>query len=235
MSWPAGPLPAVNFRRAQALQRPLECAADRRPGRGHDYRVSHALVRSVPAAGSPRVASGSQRWFAPSIICGPEPRRGQYSRAADIKPLLWETDWLPSWLPNLQTKSISDQSGRRDLNPRPLDPQSSALPSWATSRCARRTHPPNPAGFHTLAQPRGAWGHRRRRADVAAPASGVAPPGSCLRDRAPAALTFAVVRPAALTSAVPPPGEAGVIQDKPAPDCIRRHARGSNGITGTSY
>jgi hypothetical protein len=26
-------------------------------------------------------------------------------------------------------------SGRRDLNPRPLDPQSSALPNWATSRC----------------------------------------------------------------------------------------------------
>ena len=44
-------------------------------------------------------------------------------------------------------------SGRPDLNRRPLDPQSSALPSWATSRCARRTHPPNPAGLHTLAQP----------------------------------------------------------------------------------
>src|SRR5262249_44930113 len=26
-------------------------------------------------------------------------------------------------------------SGRRDLNPQPLDPQSSALPSCATSRC----------------------------------------------------------------------------------------------------
>src|SRR6266511_6426821 len=29
----------------------------------------------------------------------------------------------------------SPASGRRDLNPRPLDPQSSALPSCATSRC----------------------------------------------------------------------------------------------------
>ena len=86
-------------------------------------------------------------------------------------------------------------SGRRDLNPRPLDPQSSALPSWATSRCATRTDPPNPAGFHTLAQPRGAWGHRRRRADVAAPASrGRAsavlrprhsPPRSCARGTYP--------------------------------------------------
>jgi hypothetical protein len=30
-------------------------------------------------------------------------------------------------------------SGRRDSNPRPLDPQSSALPSCATSRCRTRT------------------------------------------------------------------------------------------------
>lgn len=30
----------------------------------------------------------------------------------------------------------SSQSGRRDLNPRPLDPQSSALPNCATSRCS---------------------------------------------------------------------------------------------------
>ena len=31
-------------------------------------------------------------------------------------------------------------SGRRDLNPRPLDPQSSALPNCATSRCVPRRH-----------------------------------------------------------------------------------------------
>ena len=40
------------------------------------------------------------------------------------------------------------QSGRRDLNPRPLDPQSSALPSCATSR----NYPPGRAGLLTLAQ-----------------------------------------------------------------------------------
>jgi hypothetical protein len=32
--------------------------------------------------------------------------------------------WLPNWLPKLRSKNPSDQSGRRDLNPRPLDPQS---------------------------------------------------------------------------------------------------------------
>jgi hypothetical protein len=35
---------------------------------------------------------------------------------------------------NYRPKKISCQSGRRDLNPRPLDPQSSALPNCATSR-----------------------------------------------------------------------------------------------------
>ena len=35
---------------------------------------------------------------------------------------------------NKRSKKISCQSGRRDLNPRPLDPQSSALPNCATSR-----------------------------------------------------------------------------------------------------
>ena len=32
--------------------------------------------------------------------------------------------WLPGWLPKLKPKNPSDQSGRRDFNPRPLDPQS---------------------------------------------------------------------------------------------------------------
>jgi hypothetical protein len=46
-------------------------------------------------------------------------------------------------------EAFEKQSGRRDLNPRPLDPQSSALPSWATSRCARRT-PAEPGGLSYL-------------------------------------------------------------------------------------
>lgn len=36
-------------------------------------------------------------------------------------------EWLPVWLPRLGTydrKKLIYQSGRRDLNPRPLDPQS---------------------------------------------------------------------------------------------------------------
>ena len=32
---------------------------------------------------------------------------------------------------------VSTKSGRRDLNPRPLEPHSSALPSCATARSAR--------------------------------------------------------------------------------------------------
>ena len=46
------------------------------------------------------------------------------ANATELAALLQESHWLPNWLPNLQTKSTSDQSGRRDLNPRPLDPQS---------------------------------------------------------------------------------------------------------------
>jgi hypothetical protein len=45
------------------------------------------------------------------------------ANATELAALLRESHWLPNWLPSLQTKSISDQSGRRDLNPRPLDPQ----------------------------------------------------------------------------------------------------------------
>jgi hypothetical protein len=50
---------------------------------------------------------------------------------------------LPGWLPKDRKEPRNDPkplltskfwSGRRDLNPRPLDPQSSALPSCATSR-----------------------------------------------------------------------------------------------------
>jgi hypothetical protein len=49
--------------------------------------------------------------------------------------LLRETHWLPNWLPNIYPRYPSDQSGRRDLNPRPLDPQILAS-SRASSACA---------------------------------------------------------------------------------------------------
>ena len=45
--------------------------------------------------------------------------------------LLRESHWLPNWLPKIKSKNLSDQSGRRDLNPRPLHPQSQ------TARLAR--------------------------------------------------------------------------------------------------
>ena len=46
-------------------------------------------------------------------------------------PLLRESHWLPNWLPKIKSKNLFEQSGRRDLNPRPLDPQS------RTARLAR--------------------------------------------------------------------------------------------------
>ena len=39
--------------------------------------------------------------------------------------------------------SVGDSSGWRDLNPRPLDPQSSALPTCATARRGQCTRPRN--------------------------------------------------------------------------------------------
>ncbi len=42
-----------------------------------------------------------------------------------------ETHWLPNWLPKLRPKNTSDQSGRRDLNPRPLDPQDGGVGIFA--------------------------------------------------------------------------------------------------------
>jgi hypothetical protein len=53
---------------------------------------------------------------------GHEPQFEREGRPADLA-LPWETHWLPNWLPKLRSKNPSDQSGRRDLNPRPLDPQ----------------------------------------------------------------------------------------------------------------
>ena len=38
-------------------------------------------------------------------------------------PCAGEGHWLPNWLPKIKSKNLFDQSGRRDLNPRPLDPQ----------------------------------------------------------------------------------------------------------------
>ena len=54
---------------------------------------------------------------------GQEPQFECEGRQADLA-LLRETHWLPGWLPKIKSKKLSDQSGRRDLNPRPLDPQS---------------------------------------------------------------------------------------------------------------
>ncbi len=54
---------------------------------------------------------------------GREPDPEGERHRADLPPLR-ESHWLPNWLPKLGSKNPSDQSRRRDLNPRPLDPQS---------------------------------------------------------------------------------------------------------------
>jgi hypothetical protein len=62
--------------------------------------------------------------------------------------------------PKVVPRPFEKSSGRRDLNPRPLDPQSSALPSCATSRHCSPAD--SPAGLLTLAQ-NGRDPARRRR------------------------------------------------------------------------
>ena len=41
-------------------------------------------------------------------------------------PCSGESHWLPNWLPKIKFKNLFEQSERRDLNPRPLDPQCDA-------------------------------------------------------------------------------------------------------------
>ena len=50
-------------------------------------------------------------------------------------PLLRESHWLPNWLPKIKSKNLFDQSGRRDLNPRPLDPQASLRTNVPAKTC----------------------------------------------------------------------------------------------------
>jgi hypothetical protein len=74
--------------------------------------------------------------------CEPHPEGERH--LAGLPPLR-ESHWLPNWLPKLRSKNTSDQSGRRDLNPRPLDPQSrtarlarSEGVGWGASRLQER-------------------------------------------------------------------------------------------------
>ena len=60
-----------------------------------------------------------------------KPRRTrEVKRQAKGLALLRETHWLPNWLPKIKFKNLFDQSGRRDLNPRPLDPPSHERTVW---------------------------------------------------------------------------------------------------------
>jgi hypothetical protein len=76
-------------------------------------------------------------------------------------------------------------SGRRDLNPRPLDPQSSALPNWATSRAFTRTC--NHAGVHTLAHRTGRQGRAAGQLHAPAAHRRLSPRDAHRRGRRPAA------------------------------------------------
>ena len=72
-----------------------------------------------------------------------------HEAAFTVKTYVCAGDENPKQRIELLARTCVNKSGRRDLNPRPLDPQSSALPSWATSRCAdahtrsgERAYPP---------------------------------------------------------------------------------------------
>jgi len=75
-----------------------------------------------------------------STTAGPAATRKPYARTGEIKC----QDSVDTFM-KLNTKGELrwpfTMSGRRDSNPRPLDPQSSALPSCATSRSHRRNAP----------------------------------------------------------------------------------------------
>ena len=129
--WTAGTYER-SFRR---LPRPHGSARRGRPRTAALVRV-HPQCQRCPAGGYQRPGRAQQHVRHPRRYTGtrsgrrpPRARRPRTAQPegegcqADLS-LAPGTDWLPSWLPNLQTKSISDQSGRRDLNPRPLDPQS---------------------------------------------------------------------------------------------------------------
>ena len=101
--------------------------------------------------------------------------RGRRSRLAASYPAL-AGNGSRRFRSHFRVQPFEKSSGRRDSNPRPLDPQSSALPSCATSRnrspATRATDP------HTLAQsPR----RRRRCRPSATKAAAVATP--CLGSR----------------------------------------------------
>ena len=107
--------------------------------------------------------------------------------------------------PFMSSKSTDYQSGRRDLNPRPLDPQSSALPSCATSR------PCLPAGLRSgptyLSAERARSGAAQAPAPPRGPARPASPPGRQARQAGKPA------RPAS------PPGRPARQVGQPASPC----------------
>jgi hypothetical protein len=98
------------------------------------HRASRTRRRTARTGGSVRAhilasaARSSRGTRGPGWPTGPRPLteniKGPF-RIAPKRPLIYD----------------SFESGRQDLNLRPLDPQSSALPSCATSRCAVRGEP----------------------------------------------------------------------------------------------
>ena len=71
----------------------------------------------VEPVGAERVVVGDDR---PALTDNATAVNGERHRAG--LPLFRESHWLPDWLPKIKSENLSDQSGRRDLNPRPLDP-----------------------------------------------------------------------------------------------------------------
>ncbi|GAA2282364.1 hypothetical protein GCM10010149_28800 [Nonomuraea roseoviolacea subsp. roseoviolacea] len=113
-------------------------------------RYLHPDARSIAAAGAALSSHLSTGW-------SPNGPQLKIAREPMITPATTRKTGLPGLSP--RPTGLVSPSGRQDLNLRPLDPQSSALPSCATSRCVSV-----PAGRDviTLAHIGGARAHRGR-------------------------------------------------------------------------
>ncbi len=128
----------------------------------HRRRSTRGGLLALPLT-RPRIealtASASSRWCPPRVSAlkppgaaarsprGPQ-QRGEPGRRDTVSRLAWnpriEWKWTRTGTTRPTERSATLESGRRDLNPRPLQPHCSALPDCATSRITeeRNSTPP---------------------------------------------------------------------------------------------
>src|SRR5262249_25181078 len=113
------------------------------PDRSASWDNRWPLVR-----GAPELAPSARVLIRPLHCVLPLPCLPGEGSPPDVRCGSTARRWLPDWLPKIEKGPGSKPvplltwtfwSGRPDLNRRPLDPQSSALPNCATSRPPVRT------------------------------------------------------------------------------------------------